>query len=450
MSATVRLRWYRAAPSGAVTIDGGIGAAVAAGLGAGVAGDLASLPLLYESNISTEPRYLGAFKVPYGDSFADSFSNPDCAIAYNPANNSLVMSGRLVEARVTEVSIPAVGDLDKTGVVANMPEATFLVPSPRFFPVYPGATSPYVANDGFVVGTGVAVHNGAIYHAFQAWYADGTEANIAGQYKKSSANLSSGTNTGPFSWALSNIGGEPRTQRWFAGSWAEIPAEWQSALGGPMLVGMHQRSINSGQSCGPSAAVFNPADIGTVNPIPNTPLVGYPLAYKLDNHDPSPSGEWPDGGQFSSLWTIPDTSAVGGMAFVPGTRSLLFFGRKGVGPQYYKPPWGGAGYDASPYRFAVWAYDALDLKRVRDNEVGPHQIFPYANWVFKTPPGIDYRGDTEYGGDASGTLFGLHQPFTYAGAAFDPTTRRVYLTENATVRWNTTSIVHVFQLTIPT
>ena len=123
------------------------------------------------------------------------------------------------------------------------------------------------------------------------------------------------------------------------------------------------------------------------------------------------------------------------MVFPDGTRSVLFFGRRGIGTYCYGV--GGAtgecvdpanishGPHAYPYVYYVWAYDVLDLVAVKQGLKQPWQIYPYRSWAFELPfQNLDRA---------------------IIGAAYDPATRRIYLSQ---AHGDVDSpIIHVFSLT---
>ena len=84
------------------------------------------------------------------------------------------------------------------------------------------------------------------------------------------------------------------------------------------------------------------------------------------------------------------------------------------------------GSHAYPYVFQVWAYDANDLAKVRRGEAQMDQIKPYSYWTFELPndPG---RTDVKCG-----------------GAAFDPQTRRIYV--SALRCDGDAPLIHVFEV----
>jgi hypothetical protein len=94
---------------------------------------------------------------------------------------------------------------------------------------------------------------------------------------------------------------------------------------------------------------------------------------------------------------------------------VLFIGTTGVGDYCYgeaaacgDPSNNSKGEHAYPYKAYVWAYDANDLAAVKAGAKQPWQIVPYATWEL---PGISV------GYDGIG------------GAAYDPATRRIYVSE---------------------
>ena len=111
---------------------------------------------------------------------------------------------------------------------------------------------------------------------------------------------------------------------------------------------------------------------------------------------------------------------------------MLFFGRQGIGEFCYgtgeecsDPIDSSKGTHAYPYVHQVWAYDALDLQAVKEGMQQPWEVLPYAIWRL----------------DEMDSVGGA----TNAGAAYDPGSGRVYLTE----RYGENPAVHVYQITVP-
>src|SRR6185503_20574068 len=102
---------------------------------------------------------------------------------------------------------------------------------------------------------------------YETYDADGNA--VDSHFKLSSLNLSTATVSGLFqvgNYGAGHVGGYMAT----------IPPEWQSRLGGAYLTGLTGISIQSRTSAGPAAFVFDPAQLGVVNPASATPLVDYP------------------------------------------------------------------------------------------------------------------------------------------------------------------------------
>jgi hypothetical protein len=211
-----------------------------------------------------------------------------------------------------------------------------------------------------------------------------------------------------------------------SGYMASIPPEWRELFGGPALTGQSSLPIISRTSLGPTASVFDPAQLGVVDPVPATTLLGYDLAHWL------PAGF----GHFSTMTIV-------GMAFPSGTRSLLFLARLGAGGQCYgpgttdqslhgtpdgqgnvycfDPVYPDKGYHAFPYRHGIIAYDANEALKVKAGEKKPWEVTPYATWML---PGTREDGRA-----------------TVRSAAYDPATRRILLTEDY---GSTTPRIHVW------
>jgi len=72
----------------------------------------------------------------------------------------------------------------------------------------------------------------------------------------------------------------------------------------------------------------------------------------------------------------------------------------------------------------VWAYDALDLLKMREGVIQPWEVQPYGLWVLDE---MDSEGRA-----------------TISGMAYDPESGRVYLTE----RYEEEPVVHVYQVSL--
>lgn len=203
-----------------------------------------------------------------------------------------------------------------------------------------------------------------------------------------------------------------------------MPPSLQTALGGAALTGNAALAVIARTSLGPSVASFNPLALSDA-----LELVSYPLAH--------PSlGPW---GAANAYFGSSDS--VKGVAVPERFGSVLFFGRHGAtfcygestpdpslagttnpadGATYCNDPTsmykGTHGY---PYSAYVWMYDINDLIAVRTGHTNPWDIRPAAVWT-------------------------LPQLITanVGGAAYDPATKRLFISEM--FREGSLPIVHVY------
>lgn len=182
------------------------------------------------------------------------------------------------------------------------------------------------------------------------------------------------------------------TPRALGGPMALIPQQWQTAFGGPAFTGNCCISVTGSTSAGPSLTVFDPNDVGVKNPIPAKTVLFYPLS------NPVCGAEHCEAKQ-SDTYNL--TSVYGGVAFPPGSRSILFITAHGTGCYWYggwdQPSLGGCstndpdlsevkGPHAPPYRYQILAYDANDLVAVKNGTRQPWEPKPYAIIVLDGMP----------------------------------------------------------------
>lgn len=335
----------------------------------------ATLPLVQKSDLV----YVGAFRVPQGgDTESTTFGYGGTAIGYNPVNNSLYLVGHTYQQLTAEISIPT--PVNSSNLSA-LPRATMLQPFRDAFEGRRHQVNPGDPN-GHPVG-GHFVYNGRLYLTAFSYY-DGAATQRTSHFSRPLSLSATGQLTGPV-----QVGNEAH---FVNGYMTGIPAEWRQLLGGPALTGMAGVAIAGTQSNGPSASVFDPAQIGQVSTVPATSVLGYPLTSPLRPVESQ-----------NDVWNL--TSQVRGVVFPAGTRSVLFFGRHGTGRFCYG---GGAecgdpvnedqGVHAYPYRYQVWAYDANDLVAVKNGSKVRHAVQPYAVWSFNIP---FERNDDHYVGGAA-------------------------------------------------
>jgi hypothetical protein len=368
-------------------------------------------PLMQRSDM----EYLGAFRLPIHSNAGDEFSFATGTLGFNPVNNSLFITGHY--GGVAEVSIPQ--SIVNSTNINNLAMANVLQPLTPILNRLP--TQLLDASDGVRIG-GLTVHNGRLVGSVYAWYT-GALTQTRSHFYLDSLNLATSNAYGLYQLT----GGAPRAM---AGYMAQIPAEWQGALGAPYLTGLGGVNIVSTSSSGPAAYGFDPANLGATA----TPALEY-LRYPVEQ----PLGAYT--GPANPLYN--GNSAIRGAVFVPGTNSVLFIGRTGANYNGYADPWdlgdpwgGGRGPHSlnGEYAYQVWAYNANDFLAVRQGAMQPWQLRPYSVWNFNFP--ISY-GSKDVG-----------------GVAFDQSTGRLYMSI-LEADWQPNGIlvyqplIQVFQLTAP-
>ena len=184
-----------------------------------------------------------------------------------------------------------------------------------------------------------------------------------------------------------------------SGYMTAIPAEWQPFLGGPYLTGQCCIPIVSRTSYGPSVTAFDPAALAS-GTLKGVTLLGYPQSHPT-------LGDWINSGPPNPMFN--QATTITAVVLPPGTGSILFFGRTGLGPACYgegtsessragtlssdgsrlcyDPTGTTKGTHAYPYAQHVWAYRAADLATVKAGRMKPWDVKPYATWSL-TMPGL--------------------------------------------------------------
>ncbi len=422
-----------------------------------VAAPAAAQNLLHESDLT----YLGSFRLPKGDHGIDHFDYARGFTAGNvyrdPAHAgapTLFISGYLSAAYVSstpslaQVSIPDLADPNLVGLDGlNTAELFqgFADPSDGHSPLSGDGFCSYVVFQQKLIGTCSVVYDAA-----------GSQSKSA--FVNSSLDFSTPSAAGPY--AMGSV-----AQTMFGSYATLVPPEWQEPLGTKVVAGNAPWSIISRNSAGPGlhtvdadALIGKPSSDTT---LPSTPLAYYPcpdgntaeqtkchqtlgawdsnLPDQTWNGVPVPSVTVTDPQNRSGLpvgnggpvWTIPYNDSamrVAGVLFADGTRSVLFFGKKGLGPYCYGPgtddplltgtpsgdgvdPWcydpesSNKGDHAYPYSYFVWAYDVNDYVAAKQGAKQPWDVVPYTGWTF-----------SQFGNGGS-----------LGGVAWDPTARRMYL-----------------------
>jgi hypothetical protein len=369
---------------------------------------LAGLPLVQPATLV----YRGSFRLPLGDEGDSTFAYGGTALAFNPARGSLFLVGHDWRQYVAEISVP---DIRHRSSVAELATAAVLQPlsdvtEGKMKTLNPG--DPNAKKIG-----GLLPYRGKLYVSAYSYY-DGAGTQVLSHFVTGQDLSVKGDVDGPFRVGKEKAG-------FVSGYMTLVPAAWQAALGGPALTGQCCLAIVGRTSSGPAVFSVDPADIGVKNPAPATPLVYYPSE--------TPLTSW---GSTNPYYN--GTTEVRGVVFPEGTRSVLFFGRHGLGPfcygggtkneelkgkrmpdgvnnYCYDPQDDSKGTHGFPYAYYVWAYDAMDLAAVKGGHKRPWQVKPYAVWKLDFPfpaPGVRLNG-AAYDG-ATGRIFLVQ---TYADGA---------------------------------
>jgi hypothetical protein len=360
-------------------------------------------PLLGPSDFT----YIGSFKTPTGKFGVDTFEHSGGFASGNvyddPAyGKTLFLKGYLSAgyvsqtSTVAQVKIPStLQDVDSVGV-EGLPTATVV----RGFSNASGGLSKQIMGSSGSGFGALVVHNGKLIGTESSAYDAGCS-----QSKSAWVNSLSFTSpSGPYSFS-SNV-----TPRIIGGGYmAPVPSEWQSAFGGKVISGNGPWSIISCGSPGPALFTIN-ADALANRPAANSVINSIPLVYYVENDTQASLGHWnsndpdqivngkkipsvtvrnlADGNTYSIAYED-NSMRIYGVLFPDRTRSVLFFGNKGLGPYCYgtgsdcnDPERGAKGDHAYPYADFVWAYDANDLAAAKSGEKNPWDVLPYNGWIF--------------------------------------------------------------------
>jgi parallel beta-helix repeat protein len=421
-----------------------------------VSADATTQPLLHQSDMV----YQGSFQLPGGNFGMENgtfeYAGPlTSGNVYNDPvhGKTLFMAGYLEGgyisdvASIAQIKIPStLADSDVVGA-DNLPAASIVQ---GFDDPSNGKQSQILSG----VGTGhgnVLVYNGKLIGTASSDYDAGCAQSKSAWVTSINFGQKSQA-TGPYAF------NSPVMPRLVAGGYLTlIPSEWQSLLGGKVVSGDGPWSIITCSNSGPSLHVID-ADALVAQPPSSTNINSIPLVYYDYNH---PSlGEWNSNlpGQVINGKLVPsitvtdprgrgnftfaynDSSAViDGVLFPDGSRSVLFFGKKGMGAycygtggasggDCYDPDYTYKGGHAFPYTEFVWAYDANDLLAAKNGTKNPWDVLPYTGWAFKV------NGDDPGGQRVS--------------VSWDAATRTAYVVVAHTTSARTPT-VHAYQIGTP-
>jgi hypothetical protein len=355
------------------------------------------LPLVQPADLKIEGEFLGPVGIQGRLADGQTFSELEYvngSIAFNPAHQSLFVVGHDWGQHVAEISIPAAGG---TAAVLQPFEDVL---AGKLALIDPDRETKKIGGL-FVTGSQLLV-SGFTYY-------DGA-ANATSSHFSRSTSFSQRDVVGPVRVGTLNPG-------FYGGYFAGIPDEWQSALGGDLLVGQCCLAIVGRTSFGPAAFAVKSSDlVAGTNPVPAQPLVYY------DEHHQT-LGSWSNVTTANPVYNMFTT--VKAVVIPNGSATALFFGYTGLGvPCYgagtpdqsldrrplpgeprvtycYDPANSAKGTHAFPYGSYVWAYNLNDFAAARSKGKKPWEIKPYAAWEPRDlggPLGATYDA-------ASGRLF---------------------------------------------
>lgn len=342
-----------------------------------IAVNTAALPLVRASGLVLASRF-GVPNVegrmPDG-TVVNEFDYANGSVAFNAVNQSLFVVGHDWGQHVAEMSIPAAGE------TASMLQGFRDALGGRLAQIDPDNETKKIGGL-FVAGSKLLV-SGYTYY-------DGAGNATASHFVRAT-NLADPQVVGPLRVGDMNPG-------FYGGYFAAIPGEWQSELGGDLLVGQCCLSIISRTSFGPAAFAVRGGDvIAAPKRVAARPLVYYP-------QDDQTLGRYGVIGSVNPVFN--GTTKVRGATIPAGTASLLFFGSTGTGKycygigtndpamdlrkdthgdmNCYDPSRASKGEHAYPYRSYVWAYDLREMSRTAGKK--PWDVTPYATWEFADVP----------------------------------------------------------------
>jgi len=330
--------------------------------------DIDTLPLATVSDFS----YIGGFTLP-GGTYGESEMNYAQGVI-EKSGNSLFIVGHRHHNAVAEFIVPELvnsrnmNDLNSAGEpvqgfsrVLNRPAG--------------GNQQSLDTITGMEVINGQLVINAIEYYDAPA---NNTQTTVV---VENAGSIASSTVKGPF-----KLAGAARSAGWMT----QLPADWQSRLGGTHLSGHSSGSPIIGRhSVGPSARAVNGTDFLSASAaapdISGTRLLEFSLENPLnaDLYNESLSND---------IWTHTTSAAFG--FIVPGTRTYATFGfisghTSGLGYKITQDngnvcpgPCARVATDASNY---YWLWDMKDLVRVMQGELESHAVQPYAYGEFDVP-----------------------------------------------------------------
>ncbi|MEZ4635773.1 MAG: hypothetical protein R2856_12580 [Caldilineaceae bacterium] len=229
-------------------------------------------------------RYEGAFRLPADEFGLSSMNYSEGPLFYHPDRESIFIVGHAHQQAIAEFAVPEIVD---STVITDLAMAAAPVQNFAAFLDSAQGDNPQLLDR---IG-GLAVISGTtqmLVNAYEYYDAPGDNTDttlVIGD----AADLAGAQVEGFFAFE----GGAGHTSGWIS----PVPPAWQSILGGPYITGASSGiPIISRTSVGPSAFVFDPADVGASSPISTTKLLDFSLDHPLHEDLSNDSRE-------NSLWT---------------------------------------------------------------------------------------------------------------------------------------------------
>ncbi|WP_198264036.1 hypothetical protein [sulfur-oxidizing endosymbiont of Gigantopelta aegis] len=382
--------------------------------------DLMRLPLISIDDM----KFVGAFRIKsgrYGES-KTGYSNG--RIAYNDDNHSLFITGFPSDSSIAEFLIP---ELVNSSNILELNRTS--KPRQDFFRPLLRLKEENTQNLNRLGGMEY-VEGELLVHSYE-YYDAQVDSTYTSLVIRNANNMNNSIIDGFF-----EFDGNAHVSLWIS----PLPTQLQQLFDGDYITGASSvMPINSRASMGPSAFVFNSADIvktdntnnirqknGLINTIK---LLDYNLAHILTDNVKGwlPFKEWggkiqynysgqrPAGDDFplvydvnlvgnNYLWTEKSSAQYG--IVLPGTRTYAIFGSSSMhysGGGYKitkkngKTCPGPCAYDPSDNNNYYWFYDLAELYQIKTGKKRPYEVKPYSFGRFVTPFDKMYSAKRKYG-----------------------------------------------------
>jgi len=350
--------------------------------------ELADLHLLSIDEVQFE----GAFRISASDNGNSDMNYSQGPFFYRADKNSILIVGHNYQQAIAEYSVPA---LVKSETLSNLNMAQNPVQA------FSSVLSKGGLTDQQEIETigGMAIIDAGqgpelVINAYEYYDAAATNTNTS-LVIKDPDNISGSSAVGYFGFS-----GRAHAARWLS----PIPNEWQNELGGSWITGSSSGDPIIGRwPVGPTALVFNPADVLGKNTYSSSVPTNAILDYSLNNR----MGDVSNLSSSGTMWTHLSRAVYG--FIIPGTRTYFTIGTSGghsSGICYKCRGCGGycsnSSGDNDQY---YWLFDMEDLVKAKDGSIAAHDIVPYDYGVF---PGA-FSNNSKIGGGSydpeSGILY---------------------------------------------